>query len=365
VWGNGAVERHARLEIRSFVDAGYDVRLLTQQPVDDRAADRWPELVALNPTVGVPGRFFSHRTSTKLLSFGVASHRFLRTLPAHATDLLIAHTPAAVAAAAWWCRRRHVRLVYVCHTSPRPSGKSLPTRHRLGMRAVSAAVERIAIRAADLVVCPAPSSRDFYARMRPDRPTISLENPVDTGKFRPDPSVKKDLDLLYVGRLSAEKGPAVLLRAAALIEEPLRIAVVGAGSERPVLDKIAAGCRASVVFAGVVPNHELPSWYQRARLVAVPSFTEAAGVVPVEAMASGTPVIASEVTGLIDSVVDGVNGWLVPPGEERAWTTKLHQLLADDEELRRAGKEATRTAQRFDSRRFANRVVDAYRTSTG
>jgi glycosyltransferase involved in cell wall biosynthesis len=233
------------------------------------------------------------------------------------------------------------------------------------MRTVSAAVERIAIRAADLVVCPAPSSRDFYAQMRPGRPTIVLENPIDTERFRADFSVEKDLDPLYVGRLSAEKGRAVLLRAVALTGRPLRLAMVGAGSEWPVLEKIAATCEASIVFAGVVPNHELPSWYQRARLVAVPSFTEAAGVVPVEAMASGTPVIASEVTGLIDLVIDGVNGWLVPPGDERAWATKLHELLADDEELRRAGKKAMSTAQRFDGRRFASRVVDAYRASIG
>jgi hypothetical protein len=129
LWGNGAVERRARLEIRSFVDAGYDVRILTRQPVDDGATSRWPEIVALDPVIRAPRPSFSRHTSTKFLSFGVASHRFLRTIPANTTDLLIAHTSAAVAAAASWCRRERVRLVYVCHTSPRGRRHSLPTRH--------------------------------------------------------------------------------------------------------------------------------------------------------------------------------------------------------------------------------------------
>jgi D-inositol-3-phosphate glycosyltransferase len=111
---------------------------------------------------------------------------------------------------------------------------------------------------------------------------------------------------------------------------------------------------------GTVPNRELPDWFRRARLVAVPSFTEAAGMVPVEAMASGTPVVASRVTGLVDTVVDEQNGWLVPAGDEAAWAAKLDKLLADDQRLRTAGVQAVETARRFDRTTFAERCLAAY-----
>jgi glycosyltransferase involved in cell wall biosynthesis len=138
--------------------------------------------------------------------------------------------------------------------------------------------------------------------------------------------------VLYVGRLSAEKGVLELVEAARGL--PLR--VVGDGP-----------LRAQVPDAvGFVPPSELGASYERAAIVAVPSRREGYGVVAREAMARGRPVVASAVGGLLDAVVDGETGLLVPPGDVTALRAALERLL-DDAELRaRLGAAAREQAQR-------------------
>ena len=360
LWGNAAVENRARLEAQAFHGEGISVQILTQQPIDDHARAAWPDLVALDPAVVAPGRFAARRTSTKLLALVVATARFLHGVPGRHVHTVVSHSEAGVVGAIWWRRRHRGRLVYVCHTSPRPRGAGLPRRHRLLAHLVHETLEWLALRAADVVVCPAPSSRDFYAASRKHKSTIALENPVDLERFSPDATVARDVDVLYVGRLAEEKGPAVLLHALASSGVPRSTVVAGQGAERSRLEALAKQCPGTIEFAGAVPNEDLPAWYRRARVVVVPSFTEAAGMVPVEAMASGTPVIASRVGGLIDTVTDEENGWLVPPGDPVALAAVLDRVLGDDESLARVAHAAHATAARFDASTFGPRVIAAY-----
>jgi glycosyltransferase involved in cell wall biosynthesis len=87
-----------------------------------------------------------------------------------------------------------------------------------------------------------------------------------------------------------------------------------------------------------VPHHELGPLYERAAVVAVPSLREGFGVACAEAMAHGRPVVASAVGGLLDLVVDGETGLLVPPGDVPALRAALERLLADRELRRRFGE---------------------------
>jgi glycosyltransferase involved in cell wall biosynthesis len=138
--------------------------------------------------------------------------------------------------------------------------------------------------------------------------------------------------VLYVGRLSAEKGVLELVEAARGL--PLR--VVGDGP-----------LRAQVPDAvGFVPPGELGSWYERAAIVAVPSRREGYGVVAREAMAWGRPVVATAVGGLLDAVVDGETGLLVPPRGVGALRAALERLLGDAELRARLGAAARAKAQR-------------------
>ena len=135
--------------------------------------------------------------------------------------------------------------------------------------------------------------------------------------------------VLYVGRLSAEKGVEELVEAARGL--PLRI--VGDGPLR-------------VPTAGFVPPGELGPWYERAAVVAAPSRREGYGVAAREAMAWGRPVVATAVGGLVDAVDDDVTGLLVPPRDPGALRHALERLLGDHELRERLGAAARAKAQR-------------------
>ena len=148
--------------------------------------------------------------------------------------------------------------------------------------------------------------------------------PASVGRPEEPPHV------LYVGRLSVEKGVLELAEAAAGL--PLR--VVGDGP-----------LRAQVPSEGFVAPDELGPWFERAAVVAAPSRREGYGVAAREAMAWGRPVVASAVGGLLDAVEDGVTGLLVPPGDVGSLRTALERLLGDAELRARLGAAARDKAQ--------------------
>jgi glycosyltransferase involved in cell wall biosynthesis len=130
-------------------------------------------------------------------------------------------------------------------------------------------------------------------------------------------------EVLYAGRLSAEKGVLELLDAA----EGLNLVVAGDG---PLRDRIP-------VARGFVQHDELQQLYARAAVVACPSRREGFGVACLEAMAHGRPVVATRVGGLLDLVVDGETGIVVPPRDPAALRSALERLLADPDLRRRLG----------------------------
>jgi glycosyltransferase involved in cell wall biosynthesis len=119
--------------------------------------------------------------------------------------------------------------------------------------------------------------------------------------------------VLFVGRLSPEKGIDEFLAAT----DGLPRVIVGAG---PVDVPEAVG---------FVPRAELGAYYERAAVVCVPSRREGYGVVAREAMASGRPVVATRVGGLVDAIEDGVDGVLVSPGDVAALRAAVQRLLQD------------------------------------
>jgi glycosyltransferase involved in cell wall biosynthesis len=155
-------------------------------------------------------------------------------------------------------------------------------------------------------------------------------------------------EVLFAGRLSPEKGILDLLAAAA---DDMKLTIVGDG---PLRDKVPGA-------VGFVPHDELGPLYDRAAIVAVPSHREGFGVVCAEAMAHGRPVVAGAVGGLLDLVVDGQTGVLVPPHDVAALRQALLRLLADRQLRRRLGENAReRVRQHFSWDRVTELTLQAY-----
>jgi glycosyltransferase involved in cell wall biosynthesis len=153
--------------------------------------------------------------------------------------------------------------------------------------------------------------------------------------------------VLYAGRLSPEKGVLELVEAANGI--PLVIAGDGPLRER-VPDAL-----------GFVSHQDLDRLYTHAAVVACPSYREGFGVVCAEAMAHGRPVVASAVGGLLDLVVDGETGILVPPGDVQALREALRRLIGDPELRRRMGEAGReRVRERFTWKAVTDATLAAY-----
>jgi glycosyltransferase involved in cell wall biosynthesis len=171
-----------------------------------------------------------------------------------------------------------------------------------------------------------------------------IELPAEVGEEAEPP------EILYAGRLSEEKGVLELVEAA----RGLNLVIAGDGPLRARVPQAR----------GFVPNDELQGLYARAAVVACPSRREGFGVACLEAMAHARPVVASEVGGLKDLVVDGETGLFVPPRDPQALRAALERLLGDRDLRRRLGTAGRdRARERFSWDAATDATIAAYRMS--
>ena len=168
---------------------------------------------------------------------------------------------------------------------------------------------------------------------------------------------------IYCGRLTRQKGAQVLLEAWAVVSRALPDAlllIAGDGPERAALERIASP---SVRFLGQLTPHALQDVAQSAWVQVVPSVGfEAFGLVAVEAMLRGQPVVASRIGGLPESVEHDVTGMLVPPGDATGLAGALLTLLQDRARCQRLGDAGERIARQRDTiDAHVDRFVSLYR----
>jgi glycosyltransferase involved in cell wall biosynthesis len=273
----------------------------------------------------------------------------LKGQPTSGIHAYFAHFPAEVAARA--AERLEV-----------PYGFSLHARD--ARKIATSELAARARRAACVVAC----NPDVVAPLRDrgiDVPVIP--HGVDLCLFRPRPSPPEDpLRLLAVGRLVEKKGFAVLIEAVAQLRVPFRLRIVGEGPDRDPLQSaiVAAGLEDRVELCGGLTHADLPAEYGNTHLVVVPSIEDHTGDrdglpnVVLEAMASGRPVIASDMGAIPTAVVDGQTGLLLPPGDSAALAAALEGLARQPvqrERLARGGM--ARVERDFDLERCTARLT--------
>jgi phosphatidyl-myo-inositol alpha-mannosyltransferase len=175
--------------------------------------------------------------------------------------------------------------------------------------------------------------------------------------------------ILFVNRLDPRKGFAVLARAFPRILERVPDAVLvvaGDGPERSALDRMPAEARERVVMLGAVPHHLLPPYHAAGDVFVSPAVgRESFGIVLVEAMAAGLPVVASDIPGYREVVRDGVEGLLVSPSDPKALAEAVVTVLTDDELARRLGSAGRERARDFSWDVVASRLEEIYREVAG
>jgi glycosyltransferase involved in cell wall biosynthesis len=211
-----------------------------------------------------------------------------------------------------------------------------------GLRgAVARACRRYVVRRSECVTVVSRAMLEDLRREAGDVSRVSvLPMGVDTqARFVPPRVPVTRSGLLFVGRLADKKGVAVLLDAAAGLKDmrDLRLHLIGSGPEEAHLKQQAhrLGLDGIVDFVGPVPNPDLPHWYQRSAVLVFPSVVtsygdqEGLGLVPVEALACGCPVVASDLEAVKDVIRDRQTGLLSPAGDAGQLAAILRAILAD------------------------------------
>ena len=248
-------------------------------------------------------------------------------------------------------------------------------------------IEREIMRFADRIVAATPRDRNQMADLY-DAPFEKIEiipPGVDLNLFHPIPKpeakelvdAKDDHTILFVGRIDPIKGIDVWFRAMALVikEMPrlrghLCVCLVGGDVDDDVPDQELARLQALkeelgigdlVTFLGRRSQESLPFHYASADVVVMPSLYESFGMVALEAMACGTPVVASDVGGLSFIVRDGETGYLVPENDPQPLADCLMRLLRDPALRARLGQRGIEVAREYAWPRIADRIEDLYR----
>jgi phosphatidylinositol alpha-mannosyltransferase len=221
-------------------------------------------------------------------------------------------------------------------------------------------------------IAVSPAARDYISAYFPGAYRV-IPNGVDVTLFAnpktpPLPQFSEGVNILFVGRLDPRKGFQYLIRAFARVKMELpqaRMLVVGpysAEERRPYEQKLGAMGLSDVHFIGYVPDKELARYYQSSQVLCAPSTGfESFGMVLLEAMASGTAIVASDIEGYRNVVSHRGEGLLVPPKDTTALAQALVYVLQRPDLRQAMGQHGQATVSRYTWDRVADRVLDCYR----
>ena len=213
-------------------------------------------------------------------------------------------------------------------------------------------------------------AREYVRKYFPGYYNI-IPNGIDLARFSPDVSPIDEfcdgkLNILFVGRLEKRKGLHYLLKAYKRVKQEIpesRLIVVGPGTRlrRKYEWEVMRSRLKDVVFVGYASLDDLPRYYKTADVFCAPATGwESFGIVLLEAMAVGKPVVASSIEGYANVVTHGVEGLLVPPKDEEKLAQALISLMADQSLRQQMGARGKLTAQEYGWERIAQRVLDYY-----
>jgi D-inositol-3-phosphate glycosyltransferase len=255
-----------------------------------------------------------------------------------------------------------VPLVAMFHTLGEVKNRARITEAETPLRI---AAEREIAAAADRVVTASEHEAQLLERLygAPRDRLVEIPCGIDLELFRPrgQSDARKRLGLhparplvLYVGRIERLKGIDVLIEAVQQMDDlDFELAIVGgdeaAGELTAELSALAErlGVAQRIRWVGAVEHDELPWWYSAAEVCVVPSYYESFGLVAVEAMACGTPVVASRVGGLAYTVRDHETGYLIPWRCPEPFVEGLEVILKNGQLRRNFGLAARASVQRF------------------
>jgi glycosyltransferase involved in cell wall biosynthesis len=213
---------------------------------------------------------------------------------------------------------------------------------------------------ADILVCNSDYTRQTFLDegFAPDR-VVSVPLGCDPTRFVPVDRPPERFTVLFAGRESMGKGLLDLLEAARALGSECRLVVTG---QLDAPSRVAAErLDVELEVVGSVAADDMPRLYRRSSVLVLPSLSEGFGMVVLEAMASGLPVVVSSNVGAAQLLTEGVDSYVVPVGDARALGDRLAAMAADPDRVARMGRAARATAEANTWDDYGRRLVDVYR----
>ena len=273
-------------------------------------------------------------------------------------DLIHAHTSKAGILgrlSGWLC---HIPAVFTAHTWSFAEGTSWK------WKLIGAPCERLAALVGGPIINVSEANRELALRYRVASPAklLTIHNGIPD-EF-PDGRLDRDETpaILMVARFAPQKDHALLVEACAQLRDPFRLQFAGTGDKLAEIERKIEECGLEnrVEFLG--DRSDVSQLLRRASIFALASNWEGFPLSILEAMRAGLPVVASDVGGVREAVIDGENGFVVPRGDRSGFARALQALL-DDQSLRaRMGRRSRRLfEEHFTLERMLRRTFDLYR----
>ena len=341
----GGVGAHVGHLSRALRSRGHEVRIVA--PAE---GDVEPGVVSVGRSVPIP-----YNGSIARLAFGPRVALRIRVALRRARpDVVHVHEPFAPSVGMLTLLNTRLPVVATFHAA---IGRS--RAYRVASPALKPLYRRLAAR----IAVSDEARRTIEKVFGADGITV-IPNGVEWTRFASLPPPNGSL-ILFLGRMEKRKGAAVMVQAFIQLAEKrpdAELLLVGEGPERAAVERaVPDELRERVLFAGRVDPLELPEVFGRAAVVCAPSLGgESFGIVLLEGMSAGRPVIASSIPGYAAVLRDGLDGLLVPPGDAGALAGALDRVLGDPETAEAMGKAGREQARRYDWPHVAAAIEKVY-----
>ncbi len=307
----------------------------------------------------------------------IFSFKLYRRLSRFRPDLIHVHHPfwlgsIGILVARWLS----IPVVYTYHTRLEHYAHYVPLPGPLFRNLVSHTLVRRFANRCDGVVVPTESAEEYLRMIGVKRPLFVQPTGIDYDRFQDVPQKEvqqlraklglgEEKILISISRLSKEKNIDFMLDAVAdlarLCPVPFRFLLIGAGAEQQRLQARleAEGLAGQVLLVGAVPPEEIPTYCRLSDIFLFASRSETQGMVILEAMAAGLPVVAVRSSGIDDIVQDNVNGFKTPP-DAAHWCGHVVELLTDGALYARLSRNARKGARRYRIEQFGKNIAQVY-----
>lgn len=354
----GGVKEHVLALFGEFKKRGHQVKIIT--PASFRGETSPKDVIFIGT-----GKSFLYGATTVKMTFGLNySPRIIKILNQEKFDLLHFHNPWISTLS--WLLLFHSKAVNIA--TIHGIQEDLPLIQALFSPLVRPLVSSFWQKFAGRIAV-SRAAYQFSRRYFPG-PYKIIPNGVNLNRFSPAARpLKKFQDgktcLLFVGRLEERKGIFYLLEALAKLQKKfpnLRLIIVGDGPQRKKVEKFIRQNLKRVILAGVVPSQKLPAYYASAQIFCAPAiFRESFGVVLLEAMATGLPIVAFANVGYKETLAGYDKRFLIPPKDTARFTHALELLIQDGNLRKKLCGWGLKKVQKFSWPKIAKKVLDYYR----